>query len=320
VSLQGSFETIALSDVMALLAASAKSGELRVVSGHVEGRLWLQHGQIVASNVGRTDDYVDALFELLRLTEGNFVFRDGVDPPEPADPSEVPVALDVEPVLRQAQARLAEWKDIVQVVPSAEHRVHLVAELPAPEVTLSAEDWQMVMAVALAGSVQGVLEELHRGQFDGFRGIRRLVEAGLVEVEPPRVRTTGSRVGRRLLDAVASPEPAAPAAEPVAEYRPDEPVVEDRPVELAPALVFPAIVAGPDESVSWQPAEPEEDRESDVVVIHVRPAEPEFFEPVAGHEEPEEPAEAVAAAGGAPAGGDAINRGLLLKFLSSVRS
>jgi hypothetical protein len=312
VSLQGSFETIALSDVMALLAASAKSGELRVVSGHVEGRLWLQRGQIVASNVGRSDDHVDALFELLRLTEGNFVFRDGVDPPEPADPSQAPVALDVEPVLRQAQARLAEWKDIIQVVPSAEHRVHLVAELPTPEVTLSAEDWQLVMAVALAGSVQGVLEELHRGQFDGFRGIRRLVEAGLMVIEPPRVRTTGPRIGRRLHDAVATPEPDAPAAEPVVEHRPDEPVaepvVEDRPVEPTPALVFPAIVAGPDESVSWQPAEPEEDREPDVVVIRARPAEPE------------EPAEAVAAAGGAPAGGDAINRGLLLKFLSSVRS
>lgn len=305
-SLQGSFETIALSDVMALLAAGAKSGELRVVGGHVEGRLWLQRGQLVASTVGKTHDHVNALFELLRLTEGNFVFRDGVDPPESADPSQPAEAVDVEPVLRHAQARLAEWQDIIQVVPSVEHRVRLVAELPAPEVTLSAQDWQMVMAVALAGSVQGVLEELHAGEFDGFRGIRRMVEAGLVMIEPPRVRTVGPRAGRRLVD------PAAPVAEPVAPAPAAEPVVEDASVEPVVELPQPAIVADPGEPVIWQVPEPDADQEPDAVVIH-GPTEPRFPELAESHDEPAQPA-------GAAAGSDAINRGLLLKFLSSVRS
>ena len=269
---------------MALLAASTKSGELRVVGSHVEGRLWLRRGQLVASTVGKTHDHVEALFELLRLTEGNFVFRDGVDPPEPADPTPPAEPVEVDPVLRQAQDRLAEWKDIIEVVPSVEHRVRLIAELPAPEVTLSAQDWQMVMAVALAGSVQGVLEELHAGEFDGFRGIRRMVDAGLVVIEPPRVRTIGPRPSRRL------PDPVAPAPESVVEEPPVEPVVQ-----------------------------PEADGEPDAVVVH-GPPEPHFPVLLEGHDEPEESAADAAAAGGAAAAGDAINRGLLLKFLSSVRS
>jgi hypothetical protein len=191
VSLQGSFETIALSDVMALLAASNKSGELRVVGGQVEGRLWLQDGHLVASKVGKAQGLVDAIFELLRLTEGNFVFKDGAQAPEAGE------ATPVDGVMREAEERLREWHDIVTVVPSVEHRVRLIPDLATPEITLSAEEWHLVMAVALAGTVQGVLEELKLGQFLGCRGLRRLVDAGVVLVEEPRVRPAPHRGGRR---------------------------------------------------------------------------------------------------------------------------
>jgi hypothetical protein len=82
-------------------------------------------------------------------------------------------------------------------VPSVEHRVRLIPDLPTPEITLSADEWHLVMAVALAGTVQGVLEELKLGQFVGCRGIRRLVAAGLVLVEEPRVRPAPHRSSRR---------------------------------------------------------------------------------------------------------------------------
>jgi hypothetical protein len=92
---------------------------------------------------------------------------------------------------------LREWHDIVTVVPSVEHRVRLIPDLATPEITLSAEEWHLVMAVALAGTVQGVLEELKLGQFLGCRGLRRLVDAGVVLVEEPRVRPAPHRAGRR---------------------------------------------------------------------------------------------------------------------------
>jgi hypothetical protein len=167
---------------MALLATSGKSGELRVVSGHIEGRLWLQDGQLVASAVGKDHDHVDAMFELLRLSEGTFVFKDGVEAPE----AEPPAAVD--PIVRQAQERLQEWRQIEAVVPTLEHRVRLVPDLPAPEVTLSSDDWTLVIAVALAGTVRGVVEELQVNYFDACRGVKRLVDAGLALVEAPRVR------------------------------------------------------------------------------------------------------------------------------------
>src|SRR5436305_9350933 len=176
---------------MALLAASNKSRELRVGGGQVEGRLWLQDGHLVASMVGKAQGYVDAIFELLRLTVGNFVFKDGAEALEPGE------ATPVDGVMREAEERLKEWRDIITVVPSVEHRVGLIPDLPTAEVTLSADEWHLVMAVALAGTVQGVLEELKLGQFMGCRGIRRLVDAGLVLVAEPRVRPAPHRSARR---------------------------------------------------------------------------------------------------------------------------
>ena len=175
---------------MALLASSSKSGELRVVGGQVEGRLWLKDGCLVASSVGKAHGFVDAMFELLCLTEGNFVFKDGVDASAPEE------AVPVEPIVHQAQERLREWRDIESVVPSLDHRVRLVPELPGPEVTVSADDWRLVMAIALAGTVRGVCDELALGHFEGCRGIRHLVDGGLVLVESPRVRPATSDPAR----------------------------------------------------------------------------------------------------------------------------
>ena len=241
-SLQGSFETISLADVMALLASSHKSGELRVVGGNIEGRLWIRDGLLVSSKVGRTHRPIDVLFELLRLTEGNFIFKDGVDAAESGEPT------PVEPLVRQAQTRLVEWRDIEAVIPSVEHRVRLIPELPAPEVTVSAEEWRLVMATALAGTVHGVLEELDLGLFDGCQGLRRLVDAGLVIVDPPRVRppaAEASRLGRRLLAANGTTIHETAGVLPSGDPAPEAVSVDLDPVaEVAPAALVGAAANG----------------------------------------------------------------------------
>jgi hypothetical protein len=344
VSLQGSFETIALADVMALLASSSKSGELRVVGGHVEGRLWMRDGLLVASKVGKAQGHVDALFELLRLTEGNFVFKDGVEPP-PFDDAVPVAAVPVQPIVRQAEERLTEWRDIEAVVPSLEHRVRLIADLPAPEVTLSAEEWRLVMATALAGTVHGVLEELNLGMFDGCRGLRRLVDAGLVIVDSPRVRPSASDAGRSGRRSVGSNGSAAgdDGHEPAALELPSETVVAEPEVEpepepadhqspaaqpvpsleslVAAAAAAAAAASAPAPVAPVAPVAP--------MAIAAPTGEPSHLSivrtlPVRQYEDPEPAGASDVGTAAAPPDrepeGDNINRGLLLKFLSSVRS
>src|SRR5688500_2536717 len=106
VSLHGTLETFALPDVMALLAATKKTGELRVVGGRIDGRVHLDGGRVIGAAVGRADSFVDAVFELLRLTSGKFSFDADRRPDQPADP------VDIEPLLLEAQSRLTMWREI----------------------------------------------------------------------------------------------------------------------------------------------------------------------------------------------------------------
>ncbi len=133
-SLQGSLDTFALPDVLVLLASTKKTGELHVVGhrfsdgGHapqLEGRLWFNAGRMVGADGTRGTEPADVVFELLRLADGTFSFG-SVTPPTGGTP------VDVEPVLEEAQSRLAEWREIERVVPSMAAWLSLADEPPAP--------------------------------------------------------------------------------------------------------------------------------------------------------------------------------------------
>src|SRR4051794_17711199 len=93
VSLQGSLETFALPDVLVLLSSTKKDGELAVAGARADGKkvggkVWLEQGQIVHSRVGTlVAEPVDAIFELLRLANGDFVFEGEAEAPAKDDPA-----------------------------------------------------------------------------------------------------------------------------------------------------------------------------------------------------------------------------------------
>ncbi|HXW79739.1 MAG TPA: DUF4388 domain-containing protein, partial [Acidimicrobiales bacterium] len=95
-SLEGTLETIALPDVLALLSVTTKTGELRIESSGGGGSVWLDDGRVAGYDVGSQKSPVDALFALLRLTEGSFRFRTGTQPLNTLEPEEVA------PILEQA--------------------------------------------------------------------------------------------------------------------------------------------------------------------------------------------------------------------------
>jgi hypothetical protein len=188
VSFQGSLSTLDLCEVLGLMAGTAKSGELHVAGNRtpglahvpaVQGRLWLDAGRIVRADVAGEDDLVDALVELLRVVQGTFTFRSG-----PALGSRA--AEDVADVLGQAQARLAEWREIEQVVPSQSAWLELNPEPPAGPVALRADQWRLVVAVADGNSVEATLARLELGGLPGCRAVKEIVAAGLVKVRATR--------------------------------------------------------------------------------------------------------------------------------------
>ena len=181
-SLEGTLETIALPDVLALLSVTAKTGELRVESGEGGGSVWLDAGRVAGYDVGKQKSPVDALFALLRLTEGSFKFQTNTEPLNSVEP------LDVTPLMEQAEERLAEWPGIAEVVPSLSSEL-VLQESINDDIVLSPEQWRLIASIGSGRRVADLIEAGDLGEFDGCKAIKRLVETGLVhvvssEVEP----------------------------------------------------------------------------------------------------------------------------------------
>jgi Domain of unknown function (DUF4388) len=202
-ALQGTLDTFSLPDVLRLLATTSKTGRLRIEGDRGQGSVWLDAGGVVDAVADRavegtpTDEVV---FELLRFDSGSFAF----DTDDRAAGGQRPEA--VEDILRRATNLLSEWSELEAVVPSLAHQVTLAADLSADEVTIDADRWRSVVAVASGRTVGELASELGLTELGVSRAVRDLVELGVVDVESP------GTAERRL------PEPPPPprrAPEPV---------------------------------------------------------------------------------------------------------
>lgn len=276
-SLRGSLDTFALPDVLALLATTAKSGELDVTSAAGGGHVWVENGHIIAAESDATSDPVDVLVGLLRLEEGDFAFHGERQAPAPGDP------VDVASLLEAAETRLAEWQEVEEVLPSPRAVLSLVPSASGA-VRLSRDQWAAAVAVGDGRSVEELVERLGGDELDRWRLLVGLVEAGLVEVGAVR---HVAPVGRTELAEQLSTITVA--------------TLTEEPASVAEA---PAALASPGESDEDDALIPTDD-------------DAEADEPVAAPVA----ASATPAAPHAPAeSADAVSRGTLLKFLSSVRS
>jgi hypothetical protein len=295
VSLEGTLETIALPDVLALLSVTAKTGELRIEASGGTGSVWFDAGGVAGFDVGSHRTAVDALFALLRLKEGSFKFYTGTRPVHAMPPQ------DVTPMLEEAEDRLGQWPGIAAAVPSLECELRLQESVDGT-VMLRPDQWQLVAAIAGGHTVEAVLDARGLAEFDGCRAIKELVDLRLVRVVVPAAPSVEA-LPEPVADAAPAPaededlvpEAVAEAA-PVEAHRPDfsdeTMLAEDWPADDVPEVA--------DLSEIW------DDETGDVIRASEVPRGSDG-EPAT---EPE-PEVAVP---------DPVNRGLLLKFLGSARN
>lgn len=177
-SLQGTLETFALPDVLVLLSSTKKDGELRVNGGRTDGQVWLEKGEIVHAKVGQqVAKPVDAIFELLRLQEGTFVFENDSVAPQTDD------AQAIDGVLSDAQVRLGEWNEIAKVVPHLDAVVDMAAEAPSDEVIVSRDQWSMLRRVAGGRSVNDLMVALGQSEYDTCKTVKELVDSRLASID-----------------------------------------------------------------------------------------------------------------------------------------
>ena len=224
-ALQGTLDTFSLPDVLRLLATTSKTGRLRIEGDRGQGSVWLSDGGVVDADADRTLDGTpvdEVVFELLRFGSGNFAF-DGDDTAADAGRPE-----DVEALLRRANDLLGEWAELEAVVPSLQHEVTLAGDLSVDEVTISADNWQSLVAVASGRTVGELATSLRLTELGVSRAVRDLVELGVVDVAlsdhprpaadvPPAPAAPSAERPRRSAvrpDADTSPVPAVPGPPP----------------------------------------------------------------------------------------------------------
>ncbi len=179
-ALQGTIDAFPLTDVLQLLATSAKSGKLALDGDRGRTEVWIERGDVVGTDSGTATTAENLVFELLRFGDGSFVFGDDSGSPKRSiDP--VPLTS----CLARAASLLDEWKRIEAVVPSPAHRIALAPELVEQSVTLDQSDWTVLVAVGDRPSVDTISGRLGSDEFSCGALLAALVERGVLVVEEP---------------------------------------------------------------------------------------------------------------------------------------
>ena len=186
--LQGSLQTVALAEVLQFLESTAKTGELNVTGTGGQGRLWFDEGYVSGFETRSSREPAEAVFELMSLADGEFVFTSG-DAGRPADPAKA-AKREVGPLLSEAKALCEEWSAILGVVPSLDRRVELAVDTPSDNVSIARDQWAAIVAIGSGRKVSEVIALRDTSEIAGCRVIRNLVEAGLAAVCEPEVEAS----------------------------------------------------------------------------------------------------------------------------------
>jgi len=224
-------------------------------------------------------------------------------------------------VLHEAEQLLVEWRSIEAVIPSMDSWISLSERLPTDHVVIQADQWRSIVAVGGGTTVASLGDALGMGDVAVCRGLKTLVETGLLTVSaagsPPVTSTTDQILGAFNIDLEPTADvfastgngngngagsilgtsiTGAPAA-----VTHDEPAPEPSP--LLPPAVFADATPDEADEVARQLANlsPQAAR---AVAAAAQASTDEERDAALAEVEEEEP----------------INRGLLLKFLSSVRN
>jgi hypothetical protein len=188
--LQGTFETLALPEVLGLLAHSRKTGALWLEAGAATAAIYLDEGRCCAAQSGDlTGPVADAPALLSRVVELCFAavrqddgsFRFGQESP----PWTCEETVDLDVAIDELARLVEEWRDIQEVIPSLDARVRLSEALQVEELVVDRERWTLLVSVDGRRTVRELVRKTSRPTLDVCNAIIALVEAGAVSVVAP---------------------------------------------------------------------------------------------------------------------------------------
>jgi hypothetical protein len=134
----------------------------------------------------------EAVFDLLRWSEGTVRFEETPSPLPPA----IEIRLPTDGVLMEAVRRLDEWAEVTASLPDPDPLPVLAVGSGPGAHSLSFEplEWEVLAKVDGETTLKEIARGLGRPELDVARSVYRLAEAGIVELSPRPTNATESSV------------------------------------------------------------------------------------------------------------------------------
>jgi hypothetical protein len=219
--LNGSLDTVALPDVLRLIASSGKSGLVRIENASPSGRIFIVDGRIAFATNRNEDDPIDDLLHmeyradyvgsaddrrivnLTDLLENNseafsrFLEQMIVEvlsrllrvdegqfrfDVDIRSRREIPYSFDVEEVIKQSELRAEAWTRIFAIIPSTTEPFRMAPRLDnSEEVLLARRDWALLSSIGASSTINSISQQLKIFEFAAAKKVAELTQRGLIE-------------------------------------------------------------------------------------------------------------------------------------------
>ncbi|HVU73697.1 MAG TPA: DUF4388 domain-containing protein [Mycobacteriales bacterium] len=270
----------------------------------------------------------DAVFDLLRWTEGEFAFEVADPAAEPGDA----VSWDANDIVLEAQRRLGAWDSVASRLPAADAALRLVGQ-PGDEIVLGSDEWTIVRLVDGVRTTADLVTLIGKGEWETATTLAALVERGLIVASDGGMeRELGASALLARVEGAPAPPMEPPAAArmpaPRVESTPVRDAEPDRPAEPVAPIAEPEPVPVAVETVPVMPdlpvpvpvaSAPASATASAPTIDVASPASPAVGEVVGSVVTKPRPEEVPAPAAGDDADAG-VSRALLLRLIAGVRS
>lgn len=270
--LNGSLDTVALPDVLRLIAASGKSGLLRIFQASPSGRIFIVEGRIAFVTTRDENDPIEDLLHMQYRADyvGSQEERRIIDLGELLESNpdafsnfleqivvevlsrllgvrsgqfhfdqdvrtrrEMPRTFDIEASMKKAEARIEEWERVLAVVPSTTDAFRMAPRLvDDEEVKLGRRDWALLAATGSGTSISDISQRLRIFEFAAAKKVAELAERGLIEFTKTTVDSNSVAATEALAD-VAGRSRAVPGEAPARSTEETVDLTEEDSVEEA---------------------------------------------------------------------------------------
>ena len=178
VILEGSLRHFPASELLALLAENTHTGTLDAKQGEGEARarLAFRDGRVAWAEGTGAADLGGVVALLIGWNEGEFWFLDDVAMPDGV----TPLAVDILPLVDAARQRAAEEQRLIKLYPD-EQIAFRVANRPQGDVSLKAEEFQVLFQIGTGTTLAQLLVDSKRPRLELYTIVARLQAAKLIE-------------------------------------------------------------------------------------------------------------------------------------------